>query len=126
MEDYYEFEHLGISPTTTIISTDKIVLYSTHVKKPCIDPFGDTKAVDLSNPSDIPLVDGERCWESLDEIIIYSFEEYITYFIRVPYHLEKRNYLWNPETIPVASDGKIKNWQLEAVGPCYSNVDSNN
>lgn len=68
------------------------------------------KEVDLGDPSDIPDLDGEKCWEYFDEIIIYKIDDYVLNFINIPFDKAKKKFLWTPDTIPVASNGKIKDW----------------
>ena len=82
--------------------------------------------MDLGDVNNIPQLDDENCWEYFDEITIYTFEEYVRYYVNLPYDKDKKKFLWTPYTIPVASSGKIKDWEKETTGPCYADVDGSN
>jgi hypothetical protein len=76
--------------------------------------------VDLADPTDIPQLDGKPCWEYSSDINLYPLENFLFFYIGIPYHIGKKKFLWTRDTIPVSSNGKIKDWENEAVGPKYA------
>jgi hypothetical protein len=103
------------------IQSSKVVLYSWVLSKPCVNPFTDPiKETDLADPKDIPTVENKPCWSDFNEISIYKFEDYLDNFVNLPYDKSNGKFLWTPETIPVASNGNIRDWQKEENPPCYA------
>ena len=39
-----------------------------------------------------------------------KLEDYVNNYLNIPYDVSKQMFLWAPNEIPVAKNGKIKDW----------------
>jgi len=58
----------------------------------------------------------------LYEIQIMNLDSYINNYLRIPYDTVNKKFLYGPNDIPVASNGKIKDWENELTPPVYADL----
>jgi hypothetical protein len=51
--------------------------------------------------------------------------EYIESYMKFPFNFSQKKLLWNDNSIPIASNGKRKDWFYVATSPFYPDLDKN-